>query len=126
GIARTSDQAERPSLRWQTVVDFRLWIVELRVIENVERFKAQFQLLGLSNLRVLRQRHVKIIQSRAMEETASRVSELTKRFVGEKGWIEVGTSMARVGITDDVSARKVGNVHRNCVGANQGIVVVLG
>jgi len=64
-------------------------IHELGVIPNVERFEPELQALGLSDLRVLQQRHVPIIQARTMEESSRRVTDRAERLSTEQAHIEI-------------------------------------
>jgi hypothetical protein len=49
-------------------IDASAWIFKLRMIEGIEGFEAQLQLLRFRKTDVLQQRHVPVVQPRAVEE----------------------------------------------------------
>src|SRR4029077_5200503 len=131
--ARISSIADDPKCALQltiydnrvTIVDLAVRISELCVIEQVERLYAKLQRFRFGNLRRLQQRHVEVVQTRAVEEATPGISELSHLLVGEQRVVEIRLSVARVRIRENLAARKIRDVHRNRVGTDEGIVIVL-
>ena len=64
---------------------YRCGAVELRVIEDVERFTAEFDRLRLRDLQHLAQRHVEIVDSWSVEKPVRRMAQLSERLGRECG-----------------------------------------
>jgi hypothetical protein len=61
---------------------------ELRVIENVEKFRPEFQIRFFCDQRVLVQREVPVVYAWTMEETTVRIAKHARDFWGEWGCVE--------------------------------------
>ena len=68
----------------QAAVDATGGVLKLRVIEDIESFKSQFQRLGFGKLGVFQERHVKVVEAGAMEEAPIGVADLSQWFEVEE------------------------------------------
>src|ERR1035437_8950188 len=71
-------------------------VIELRMIEDVESFRAELELLGFLDLGVLQQREIEVVDAGSDKEPAHLISDLAKRLLHKVVWIEVGKTVAWV------------------------------
>src|SRR5208282_123088 len=112
------------------VAVYRSWAEELRVIENVERLQAEFQLLRFRQRHGLHQGHIVVIESGTVEEAAPGVSRRAQRLQSEKRRIEIRLPVARIGIQIERSGRVLRFVNSVVIDAvwlraEQGVVAVV-
>src|SRR5208283_405964 len=104
--------------------------VELRVVENIECFQPELQRLRFSQPQVLLKRHVKVADSRSVEESSPGGADLAQCREGEERGVKCRPSVARVGVDRKIARGEVWRVHAvvvDAVGdaAQQGSVVVV-
>jgi len=62
------------------------WVCELRMVEDVEEFRANFKGQGFLNNSALRKAEVGIVESRSVEKLAIRIAELSQGAGGKGIW----------------------------------------
>lgn len=96
------------------------------MIEDIEGFQAQLELFRFSDFGGFCQRRVEVVESWTVKEPPSRISQYTNLLLTEQGGVELGSSVARVGIFKDRStAGKIRNIDRSSIRANQRVVIIL-
>src|ERR1700722_16385552 len=71
--------------------------VKLGVGEGVESFDPDVKRFRFGKTHCLGHLHVKVLDPRAVEESAGRISELTERFRGEKRGVKRGLGLSGIG-----------------------------
>jgi len=71
-------------------------VIELRMIEDVESFRAELEFVGVLDLGILQQREIEVVDAGSDKEPAHRISDLAKRLLHKVVWIEVGKTVAWV------------------------------
>ncbi len=88
------------------------------MVEDVERLDPEVERLRLSETQVLLERHVEVIDSGTVEETAFRVAELTECLFAEEVRVEGGTALvATVGVDLERAGGELWCVEQVVVGA---------
>jgi hypothetical protein len=95
-----------PETARDRVVKISRWIVELGMVENIERFCAELKLSALSQLCIFQQRHIKVVDSRSDKEPAHNVPNLPKWLCHEVIRVEIGlpSLIARIAIYEQRAA----------------------
>jgi hypothetical protein len=65
---------------WGPRIDAAVGVLKLSVVENIKRLESQFQAEGFGEFGVLKQRHIPVVQSRAVEEAAVGITDLAEGF----------------------------------------------
>lgn len=111
-----------------SAVDVAIRRLELGVIEDIKPLRPEFEALRFCQPEVLDQRHVEVIQPRAVEEAPVGVAELAEGFGRKQRGVEVGKSGARIGAVK-ASRREIRHIHVSAdagsAGTQQRIVVLL-
>ena len=106
-------------------VNLASWILELSMVKQVERFKAKLKFLGLGEFECLGQRHIKVVEPRAVKEAAAGIPEEPDLLWAEQRGIEVRISMTRIRVGQNGSAGEVRHIDRSRIRADQSVIVIL-
>src|SRR5271157_5691725 len=115
-------RSARASHRPKTAKDIAANAAELRVVENIEKFRPEFQIRFFCDQRALVEREVPVVYAGTVEETTVGIAENARVFGGEGGCIEPLSSFPDVKEMDRL-AIVVGNICSPT--AAQGSIVTL-
>ena len=104
--ARSGSADNRTKVRIFYLSIYRCWPVELGVVEDVERLDAKFKVSCIGKANIFPECHIKVIDSRAVEDSAFGIAKLAQCLFAEKRGIEGWTAISPIGI-DLERARRV-------------------
>ena len=105
-ITRTGDHAEIAA------AEVAAWIVELRVIEGIEEFGAEFERHRFINVREFHQRHIPVGKTRSGDEAAVRRSKLTEALRSESTRQEISILAIGAGLMGILSLHRTDQIRR--------------
>ena len=82
------------------------------MVEGVESFDPDVKRFRFGKTHCLGHLHVKVLDPRAVEESAGRISELTERFRGEKRGVKSGLEISWIGVDFERPGRDSGRIEQ--------------